>query len=553
MSHQTPLPELVPEECSNSFLRYGKAGALTLVILGLVLRIRGLGEYWLNPDEGIYYSTLTVDSLGAFWAEVSVNAHPPLFYLLLRGAGWLTWDFVLLRGVSVMFGVWAIWAFWLVGRELGGRGRTGVVAGLVSAGLLAVNADAIALSQVMRPYMMVLALLALGLFHILRYRSDPSGRRLVLYMACIVSALLIHYSAALALASFCVVVAYYALTRAVEPVAWRRLALAQLVPASVFLALYVRHLATTIGSALMGDALGPNGWLSQWLVASPADAWYSFATFQVLHLPPDFRGRAALLLLAALGLALARDRLVAVIAASGLAAALAASVLGLYPFGPSRHDTWLIVFTLPALGWLAGHMMERGPRTARIAALVLAVALVAGTPLERVFGADFPLTNVTEERAIRRGDLATLVTRQLDPEAGPNVILMTEQSYNLLMPLYTDVREAARMSTDSTVFGFLYGARMIVVARKWDWDDLDDVFRTLSAASRIPGTSAASDGPVLVVAGGWGSSLFASVPRLEASGAMLGAERVLGRDPHGRAIVRMMGIVLDPSVLRDPA
>ena len=39
--------------------RYGTAGALVLLALGFVLRARGLSEYWLNPDEGIYYAILT--------------------------------------------------------------------------------------------------------------------------------------------------------------------------------------------------------------------------------------------------------------------------------------------------------------------------------------------------------------------------------------------------------------------------------------------------------------------------------------------------------------
>ena len=93
--------------------RYGGAGALTLVALGFVLRARGLSEYWLNPDEGIYYSSLTAGSFGDFWAEVLANAHPPLYYLLLRGVGLLTWDFVWLRGTSLLFGTAAIWLFWL--------------------------------------------------------------------------------------------------------------------------------------------------------------------------------------------------------------------------------------------------------------------------------------------------------------------------------------------------------------------------------------------------------------------------------------------------------
>jgi hypothetical protein len=511
--------------------------------------MRGLGEYWLNPDEGIYYSTLTRDSFGAFWAEVAANAHPPLFYLLLRGLGALTWDFVWLRAVSVLFGCGAIWAFWLVGRELGGRGRGGVVGGLLAAGLLAINAEAIALSQVMRPYMMLLALLAGALFHLLRYRSDPSTRRLVLYSAFIVSALLIHYSAALAEACFCVIVGYYAITKAIEAGPWRRLALAQVAPVLVFAGLYAWHLATTIDSALIGDALGANGWLSQWLVRSPREAWYSFATYQVFHLPPGFRGRAALLLLVALGWALREDRLVASVTGTALLAALAASALGLYPFGPSRHDTWLVVFTLPALGWLAGRVVERGPRAGRISAAVLVAALVFGGPIERVFGADFALTNAIDERVIRQRDIATLVTRQLDPAGEPDIILMSDQSFNLLMPFYADARAGAQMSADSTAFAFAYGDRAIVVSRKWDWDGLDQVLQTLASARSIPGIAVSPTEPVLVVAGGWGSGLFGDVPRLESSGAMLDAVHVMGRDAEGEPLVRMMGIVLAPASL----
>ncbi|MDH3207848.1 MAG: glycosyltransferase family 39 protein [Gemmatimonadota bacterium] len=547
------MTEPAPPTEVDPFERYGTSIAIALVIVGFVLRARGLSEYWLNPDEGIYYSTLTRDSIGAFWAEVSANAHPPLFYLVMRGVGLLTWDFVWLRVVSLISGTVAIWAFWLVGRELGGRGRAGVVAGLVSATLLSINAYAVTLSQVIRPYMMMLALLALGLFHLLRYRSDPSGRRLALYAACLVPAVLIHYSAVLALAGFCIVAAYYALTRTVEVAALRRLALVQIAPALVFVALYMRHVATIIDSDLMGDALDADGWLTPWLVATPGDAWYSFATFQAFHVPPDFRGRAALLLLVALAVALARDRLVAVITGAGLTIALTASVLGLYPFGPTRHDAWLIVFTLPALGWLVGCMIELGPRAARIGAGVLAVALVAGGPLERVFGADLDQRYATEEQVIRQSDLATMVVSQMDPQVGPATVLMTEQSYNLLMPLYVEQRQDARFSPDSTLFAFPYGSRMVVVARKWDWDGLDDAVRTIANLPSVPGLRGPSNAPVLVMAGGWGSLLFADIPRLEASGALLEAVRVLGRDAAGRPTVRMMGMVLDGSAIRDPA
>jgi hypothetical protein len=539
------------EASTDPFVEHGPRAAVALVLLALVLRLRGISEYWLNPDEGIYYSTLTRDSLGAFWAEIAANAHPPLFYVLLRGMGALTWDFVWLRGAMALFGALAVWALWLVGRELGGRGREGVVAGLVAAGLLAVSGEAIVLSQVIRPYAMVLALLALALYHVLRYRRDPSSRRLLLYTACIVTALLTHYSAALAFGALCVVVGFYRVADEVQPAAWRRLALAQAVPALVFGALYLRHVASTIDSDLMGDALGPNGWLSPWLVSTPTDVWNSFAMYQVFHLPPEFRGRAALLLLTALGFAAARNRLVAVVAGGALAAALSASFLGLYPFGPSRHVSWLIAFTVPALAWLVGHLVDRGPRAARVGAAVLAVALLAGGPLEGVFGVALERTNTTEEQVVRRADLAPLVVRQMAPDGEPRTIVMTEQSYNLLMPLYADQREDADMSPDSTHFGFTFGRRAIVVARTWDWDSAADALASIEAAPSVPAVSGPSGGPVLLVVGGWGSGVFSDLPRLQERGALLETVPVLGEDARGRRIVRMMGMVVDPAAMRE--
>ena len=93
-----------PAEHTHFLERWGWAGAFALLTLGFILRVRGLSTYWLNPDEGIYYSALTRTSFGDFWADVIANAHPPAFYLLLRGLGLFTWDFVWLSGTSVLFG-----------------------------------------------------------------------------------------------------------------------------------------------------------------------------------------------------------------------------------------------------------------------------------------------------------------------------------------------------------------------------------------------------------------------------------------------------------------
>jgi len=203
------------------------------------------------------------------------------------------------------------------------------------------------------------------------------------------------------------------------------------------------------------------------------------------------------------------------------------------------------VFTLPAIGWLVGSVVEHGRRESGVLAGALAMGLLTGGPVERIFGVDIPQTNHTEEQVVTRRAIAPLVVQQLDTEEGPPTILMTEQSYNLLVPLYADRRQDARSAPDSSVLAFTYGARTIVVAHRWDWDDLQQLRGTLVDAAKVPGLDVDADRAVLAIAGGWGSGLFPHIPRLQQSGAVLDVVVVTGPDALGDPIVRVMGVVLD--------
>ena len=162
-----------------------------------------------------------------------------------------------------------------------------------------------------------------------------------------------------------------------------------------------------------------------------------------------------------------------------------------------------------------------------------------------------PQTNHSEEQVVTRRAIAPLVVQQLDTDVGPPTILMTEQSYNLLVPLYADRRQDARSVPDSSVSAFSYGARTIVVARRWDWEDLGQLERTFADAERVPGLATESEDTVLVVAGGWGSGLFPSIPRLQERGAILEAIPVTGTDALGAPILRVMGLVLDRAAMEE--
>lgn len=548
--------------------RYGRLVALGIVAVGLILRAGGVSEYWVNADEGIYYSTLTWPSFQAFWAEVFANAHPPAFYLLLRGLGYLTWDFVWLRVPAVVFGTAAIWVFWRVGRRLGGEGIPGVVAGLVGAALVAFNPNAVVLSQVIRPYTLLVLLLAGGLLSLLRYRVRRDDRSLMAYAALLSLAQLTHYSAVLGLAVLSVLLVHDLVAGRLRGRAAAKALTAHAVPAVVFGALYLLHVRPALDSALMAQALGPGGWLGGWLVDSPEAAWNNLVVYQDFHLSTAFRVRVSLLLLTAIVLAAGTGhRTVALLAGAALGVAILASAAGLYPFGESRHNAWLTVFTIPALGWLASRLAST-PRRALTGAAALLLLFVGGSPLESALGppprppvavqttaagqeaTELDEANPLEERLIRVSELAPLVVQRMDPEGEPKTIVMTEQTYNVLMPLYAGERDDMELSADSTLFRFGYGSREIVVFRTWDWGGVEDLARRLDGISdSFPSVDWDGESPVLVVVGGWGSALLPHMIRLAHEGVITEMTAAPGGDPSGRFLVRIAAAVIDPDML----
>lgn len=444
-----------------------RRGVLAVLVVAAVIRLDDLSAWWLNPDEGIYYSILTRADFDGFWHEVTVNAHPPLYYLLLRGVGLLTHDFLWFRMLSVLAGLAAVAGVWAVARRLAGDGTRGTVAGFLAALLLAFAPGAVELSQVMRPYMLQLALLSWALFFFVRWGRTPLDRDLVAYMVLLSLALLTHYSAALALGVFVLATVADGRQRGVGTPEWRRLAAAHVVPFVLMAVLYVLHLRPLAASAIADEAL--DGWLSYYMIDAPADVWWSFLGFQHLVAPPWLRGPTAILLLAAVALSLhGAARRVTVVAGGALLVAIAVAATGLYPFGATRHSAWVLAFTVPAIGWLGGFLLDTpagGRSWIRIAAPLALVAL--GGPVGSALGmARAPWAPT--DRVLRQDDLASVVD-VLDPASGPELLVMSGQTYYLLLPFYPGEREEAVFSADSSAFHFPYGRRRALVSQAWNF------------------------------------------------------------------------------------
>jgi hypothetical protein len=462
------------------------AGLIAILCVAFALRVWGLGEWWLNPDEGIYYSILTRADFGGFWAELMANAHPPLYYVLLRILGLFTWDFLAFRFVSVLCGLGAVVGAWAVGRELGGRGSGGEAAGFISALLVALSPSAIGLSQVIRPYMLQLALLSGALYLLLRYQRAPTTRTLAWYVAFVLLALLTHYSSVLALGVFVLLVVYDGFEGGFGRPEWRRLALSHVVPVAVIGLLYLFHLRRLSTSPLADQAL--NGWLSFYMVDSPATAWLGFLGYQWLVVPDWARAPAALLLLSACVLAIVRsDARPAVIGVGALAAGVGAAAVHAYPFGATRHDVWLMAFTVPVLGWLGAWTVRMSRSRAVLSTGSFAAVLAIGAPLGSALGADDAPWAPSEQVLSRRN--VTRMVNLLDPRAEPGLVVMSSQTFYLLLPFYPAERELAVFAQDSSIFHFPYGARQILVSGSWDFTAGPDV----GAEDHLVGTLVRAD------------------------------------------------------------
>jgi mannosyltransferase len=149
-----------------------------LVALGTALRLFRLGARSLWLDEAISAMLARIDRHTFVSAVVHRQANMVLYYVLLRGWIRLGSSEFALRSLSVVAGVAAIPAIYLLGKRLFG-GRAGRVAAL----LLCVHAFHIRYSQEGRSYSLVMLLAVLSSLFFLRCLEEPSRWNWAAYIA----------------------------------------------------------------------------------------------------------------------------------------------------------------------------------------------------------------------------------------------------------------------------------------------------------------------------------------------------------------------------------
>jgi hypothetical protein len=327
-----------------------------LMLLGSYVRVAGLPPWHLAWDEAWHLlDALQTSPLAVVVRNVQRQVHGPVGYLLWYATAQLTGDPFGLRFVSLLPGVMLIPTFYVLGRELFGRG-----AGIFLAVIATFAARLIVLSQLLRPYAPMLLLLSLALATLLVFERTRDRRALVAYGVSTVLASLTHVSALVpvtAVAAWWTVRARRGGSAVERPFAWAA--------SHAILALFIVGYSYAQLHFAGGEASDPTAnhrafvsHFYQFQTMFPDGlmdvARQLFDMYRIFFFAPNAPGWLAwvLILPTAVGVVcLAHQRRFDALALTGavLFGGVLLGLLGIYPFAPTRHSIYLVLFlVLPA-------------------------------------------------------------------------------------------------------------------------------------------------------------------------------------------------------------
>jgi len=432
---------------------------LAIVVLGLVPRL-GRIDWWINPDEGIYRSIVHQPTFAAAWRELSTNAHPPLYSAILWAMSKVSGSAVWLRMISLIAGLAAIAGVWLTAREL-----VGVVGDLAAALVVALSPAAIELSQVMRPYMLQLALVSFGLWGLAVWYRDRQ-RGLVRFAVCMSLAVLTHYSSfpivGVVLLLLGIGVALHKFERP-DLIALAK-ALAPLL--LIMVVLYVVHVRPNMmGSAMQEEAR--EGWLKPYFVHGPGDMWIGCLGLMRYLFGTSMAAPAVAVVLAGIVLGVVRERVAAFAVFAMLIVAILTSAVGIYPFGGTRHSIYLLVFVALGVGLAVETVVAAGATAMIASSVVLAGLVVVRTGINTAIGADSAKLLLPHELVTPPEKLASMMPPLDNVRDSDGIVVMSQQTYYCLQPLLG--RYMGKPASEGRAFYvFRWGKRNAIVAGSWD-------------------------------------------------------------------------------------
>ena len=338
--------------------RTGLALPLTVLTLGFLLRLGNAAYRFLNPDEALHYLLSVQPSFAATYRATLTTAHPPLLILFLHVWGAIAHSELWLRLPSVVAGTLfcALMFSWV-------KRVTDCSTALVALVLLVFSPALIQVSAEVRQYGFLLLFCSLSLYLLDQALEENSIAKLLLSTAALYLALLTHYSAlivalTLSLYGFMRLLASHAPARI--RFAW---VAAQLGALALVAFLVVHHisrirasgLAESIASSYLRRSVLQPGQNPLWFVARAnlrlfhyffsqgavgalALALFLYGLFLLAKAPPA-RSRVNS----------ASSRQIAWLLGFPLVLNCILGLARLYPFGGTRHNSYLAIFAIPAI------------------------------------------------------------------------------------------------------------------------------------------------------------------------------------------------------------
>jgi uncharacterized membrane protein len=171
LSSRSSLAKAEPEAAERRFVFL----LVSIAIAGLLLRMYVAARSFINFDEWQQVFMASAPRWQDLTYELRAEAHPPLFYLLLKGLYLLGHSKLVYRSIAYLPGAGSILVIGLIARKLL---RTATAA-LLCAGALAVSAAAITTSVEIRQYQLAvfLVLVAFRSFLLIWRNEQTAGRR----------------------------------------------------------------------------------------------------------------------------------------------------------------------------------------------------------------------------------------------------------------------------------------------------------------------------------------------------------------------------------------
>jgi hypothetical protein len=344
----------------NADQRGRKPAAIPILLaLGFFLRLFHAQYRFLNADEALHYLLSVAPSLaGAYHASLT-TVHPPLLILFLHYWGMIGQSELFLRLPSMLAGIGFCWLMyrWL-------RMVTDDDVALLGLVLLLFSPALVFLSAEIRQYALLLLFSSASLFFFESALQRRSALRMVVSAVSLYLALLTHYSSLI----FALTLGVYALLRLVTArMSARVIAVwvaGQIGALGIVSVLYVTHISKL-------EARGAGEWIAESYLRRSIfqlgdDHVFSFVARSNLRLFHYFFCQGAVgvvaLILFAVGVAfLLRQRrsadaevtpapwLLPILLLFPLAVNCALAVLRIYPYGGTRHNSYLAIFIFPAI------------------------------------------------------------------------------------------------------------------------------------------------------------------------------------------------------------